>query len=412
MDKKDAALKNCPKCASVVKEWDVVCPVCGSTLIALSEPKNSIKVKGDLPGWGDFKGAGAKEADRGAQPPQAADTDFDKRLVRAAIKSDYEKGKEPPEKALKALGQVSFLEGQAQEQGKAGGGDEVEELDGVEELDEGDAAEAAGPKTMDKPDAADEIGPEDILESDEAPPGVIVVEGKKRAPKPEGQEAAQSIKQLLDAPVPSTSMGEFKAAPIPRVAPPPQAAPAQVASTPQYAAPVPQASAVPAPAAPSPQQPYVSQPFAAQDLAGSQAAAPAPAVRSTGQQGRGRQPRTTQPISLGSQGQPAQATPAASQPGQQPRTKSVAEGKQTMPGLGETAGKPPGQRFNTNPPGTQQYDPETLRRIMQQAQAAAMMRKPGKEGTRISLPLAILLIAMGTLSILGLAIIMFLLISM
>ena len=397
-EKKGAALKNCPKCASVVKEWDVVCPVCGSTLIALTEPKDSIKVKGDLPGWGDFKGAGAQEADKGAQPPQGADTDFDKRLVRAAIKSDYEKGKKPPDKALKALGQVSFLEGQAQGPGKAGGGDEVEELDGVEEIDEGDAAEAAGPIVMDRADAADEIGPEDILESDEAPPGVIVVEGKKRTPKPEGQGAAQSIKRLLDAPVPSPSAGEFKAAPIARVAPPPQAAPAQVTSTPQHAAPGPQASAVPAPAAPSPQQPYVAQPLAAQDLAGLQ--------------GRGRQPRTTQPINLGSQGQPAQATAAASPPRQQPRKKSVADGKQTMPGLGGTAGKQPGQRLDTNPPGQQQYDPETLRRIMQQAQAAAMMRKPGKEGTRISLPLAILLIAMGTLSILGLAIIMFLLISM
>ena len=40
------------------------------------------------------------------------------------------------------------------------------------------------------------------------------------------------------------------------------------------------------------------------------------------------------------------------------------------------------------------------------------MGKTGPESARISLPLAVLLITMGTLSILGLAVIIFLLVSM
>ncbi len=44
-------MKNCPKCGTVVKEWDLVCPHCGTTLFIPQTPVDSRKVNVSLPDW-------------------------------------------------------------------------------------------------------------------------------------------------------------------------------------------------------------------------------------------------------------------------------------------------------------------------------------------------------------------------
>jgi hypothetical protein len=447
----------------VVKGWDLVCPVCGTTLVDLAEPKDSIKVKGNLPGWEDFK---QEEARPRKEAPQ--ENEYDPKLVRAAIKSDYDKGRRPSKKALEALGQVSLFDGSGPKKAPArrAGDDDVEEIDAVEAVGEDDDIEPLDTADLDQEEGTDRLRPQDIQPLDEEPsrPGQIVVEGKKRTlvydfqetsvtptpsslpsfppPRPTGAqpETDSPPEDALKSPatppklalppagpliVPPLQMGSTPIVRPPQPAPAP-AGPAPVAAGPmpsptpgmipiqQPMAPTPQA-AVAAPQTVAPAQQPVVQPQAAplarqptqppRPAASAVAGLPfqdtSPSVRLPVEQPR-RAPKTTAPVEVVRQDKLRSTVPVQ-------REEPTAPAPPPRPDL---AGRP-SPRPST-PADVPQYDPETLRRIMQQAQAAAMRRRgmPGEEQTRISLPLAILLIVMGTLSILGLAVIIFLLVHM
>jgi hypothetical protein len=447
----------------VVKGWDLVCPVCGTTLVDLAEPQDSIKVKGNLPGWEDFK---QEEARPKKEAPQ--ETEYDPKLVRAAIKSDYDKGRRPSKKALEALGQVSLLDSSSPKKAPANlaGDDEVEEIEAVEAVGEDDDIEPLDTGDLDQDEGTDRLRPQDIQPLDEEPsrPGQIIVEGKKRTlvydfqetgatptpsnlpsfppPRPTGTQQetdsplADALKSQAAPPklalppagpliVPPLQMGSMPIVRPPQPAPAPTG-PAPVATGPmpspapgmvpiqQPMAPMPQA-AVAAPQTVAPAQQPVIQPQAtpiarqptqppmpaASAVAGLPFQDTSPSVRLPVEQPR-RAPRTTAPIEVARQDKFRSTVPVQ-------REEPTAPAPSPRPDL---AGRP-SPRPST-PADVPQYDPETLRKIMQQAQAAAMRRRgmPGEEQTRISLPLAILLIVMGTLSILGLAVIIFLLVHM
>ena len=461
----------------MVKGWDLVCPVCGATLVDLAEPQDSIKVKGNLPGWEDFKQEEARPKKEASQ-----EAEYDPKLVRAAIKSDYDKGRSPSKKALEALGQVSLLDSSRPKKAPANlaGDDEVEEIEAVEAIGEDDDVEPLDAGDLDQEEGTDRLRPQDIQPLDEEPsrPGQIVVEGKKRMlvydfqetgvtptpsslpsfppPHPTGAQQqtdsplADALKSQASPPklalppagpliVPPLQMGSTPIVRPPQPAPAPtgpaqaSTGPAPVAAGPmpspmpgmipiqqpaapaaQPMAPAPQA-AVAAPQTVAPAQQPVMQPQAApiarqptqppRPAASAVAGLPfqdtSPSVRLPVEQPR-RTPRTTAPIEVAKQDQFRSTVPVQ-------REEPTAPAPSPRPDL---AGRP-SPRPST-PADVPQYDPETLRKIMQQAQAAAMRRRgmPGEEQTRISLPLAILLIVMGTLSILGLAVIIFLLVHM
>lgn len=372
-------LKNCPKCGSVVKEWDVVCPVCGTTLINITEPKDSIKVKGNLPGWEDFKEKGKSKKEDDARAGE-----YDPKLVRAAIHSNYDEGKQLDRRALKALGHVSFLN-------ESGSGEEIDDVDKVEEVDIRD---------IERPGTTDEFCSSDIMEMDneESRPGQIVVKGRIRLePKVEGASSG-GTGQFPSFPPPGPS-GKIVEK-VPEKAPPPRAAAER--------RPIPQPGVVTSSQPVAGREPTVPS-GAAPPSAG---IAPAPQaahrIRTVLKDTQPRQAKTTIPVGMspvlgGKKTLPVSAQALAQQ--------QAAHPTQPTPNI---AGRPKRKKKVTSPSEAQQYDPETLKKIMQQAQTAAMMRgvRPEGETTRISLTLAILLIVMGTLSILGLAVIIFLLVSM
>lgn len=350
-------MKYCPKCNNVVKDWDVVCPHCKSTLIAIAQPPDSAKTKGQIPAWGDYS--------RESFPARKGESEFNKKLVRAAIKSDYEKGKKPPQRAFEALGHVSFIEKgvQSDEQKGIEQEEELKEIDEIEEIDEVSEMEGLVKNRNGFGEAVDELNEGDIIESVESQ-GPIVFEGKKREPKEKDREPLNSddfhsLKALLDAPIPSPSSstsGKFKPLDVPRVAPPPREIVAKATkSTPEEKA--------------------------EQDLS------------------RGTTPQNVQT--------------AAGMDKIQKKVMQDYDSKKQVRDYGQNRRNV--KTIASSPSAGEQsdsikYDPETLKRIMQQAQAAAMMRQKGMQGEQhISLPVAILLITMGILSLVGIALIIYIL---
>ncbi len=484
-------MKSCQKCGSVVKEWDVVCPVCGTTLMTLSQPKNSEKVKGHLPGWEDFQPYPKTEesaADNAADSRQDREGEFDQRLVRAAIKSDAERGMRPNPKAVKALEQVSFLDNempgprkgaQASAEAVEEAVEEIEEVEAIEEDDETgvpdnaqrvktkDVKQAAGAQGLQRgalsqregteeinvgdilrPEKTDEIALSDILPpektdqiavsdiirpegteevkisdiiapDDEPPTGQIVVEGKKRQGERPGE--APPAKHPSQAPPPPRPAPLPQAAPPGQSGPPPPAVLPPMEPQPPQTAPRPQAPAIQAARPPASPLPALALPIKAgpgplaappQKATIPPKAAPLPSVPDI----TSSPPPKIDLVKLAApplQAAPLQqvSRPVQAQTPQAPQ--QPAGGRPQQPPMPQAVEPPERERQHTDPTGGHQYDPETLKRIMQQAQAAAMSRsakdKPGS--THISLPLAILLVAMGTLSIIGLAIIAYLLIK-
>ncbi len=431
------------------------------TLVSISEPKNSVKVKGNLPGWEDFKEEKKPEIEK--SKPEA---EYDPRLVRAAIKSDYDRGRKPKRKALEALGHVSFLDSSAPKKApvEADGIEEVDELDVMEdeeELEEMDLEKAETTdelelKDLERAETTEELGISDLaqaegteklkaheieeLDQEGSKPGQIVVEGKRRLlevegqetrvaevklpsfspPKPTGKQVEPMIPKApppqavaLPEPVQPPAASKPFAAPAPRqLTPPPQQPPAPMAAPAFQTAPRPQAAPVPRQPTPLPQaMPMRRQPTQPPTRPSRPVdefifAPSVPPVKGLAESSQARAPKTTMPMQPGKPEQPGKATvPLSMQP---------AEAPLAPPPRKDLAGRPTSAAVQPAPQETHQYDPETLRKIMQQAQAAAMIRmgKQGSEAARISLPLAVLLITMGTLSILGLAVIIFLLISM
>lgn len=334
-------MKKCSKCGSVVKEWDVVCPSCGATLMQLEQPKDSIKVKGEIAGF---------------ESSEDEDSQFDKRLVRAAIKSDYEKGLEASPKALKALGQVSFISpdsvpsaGTPNQQKDAGEIEEISAAD-IDEVDE---------------ESVEEIGVSDI-EAEFTPhkPGQIVVEGKKKDYEKSALHGEDSSLPSFPPVTPRKLKASF---PPPQMAPPPKSEISQ--SQPEVSSPT---------AAPSPSAP-VNPP------ARPQMGVEAPSLmRSTAPDSRHRK---TVPVSA----------------------LKVEKSEETPVPVQKDGVR---KRRITQPPQGQKYDPDTLKKILQQAQAVSGGRVFPGSSTQISIPLAVLLVVMGTLSIVGIILIFFLLLKM
>jgi hypothetical protein len=425
------------------------------TLVSLAEPKNSIKVKGNLPGWEDFKKDKKPEIEK--SKPEA---EYDPRLVRAAIKSDYDKGRKPKRKAFEALGHVSFIDSSAPKQAPTDAGgieevdasdlmedeEELEELDieNAETTDELELKDLAGAETTEelglsdlaRAEGTERLKAHDIEELDQegSKPGQIVVEGKRRHLVVEGQETRVAEVKLpsfsppkptgmqADPPVPKAPPPQPVSLPGPaqppvafqpfvpaarQPTPPPQAAPVPRQPTPPpQVLPIPRQPASPPQAVSVPKQPTQPPARPSRPVDEFLFAPSVPPVKGLAESSQARAPKTTVPMQTNKPEPPGKATvPLSMMPAEAPY---AAASRQDLAGRPTSAAVQPAQQDQ------HQYDPETLRKIMQQAQAAAMMRmgKSGPETARISLPLAVLLITMGTLSILGLAVIIFLLISM